>query len=171
MTRLYASPFQSYIVLAFLALSLISNVYLSSDLLYPDGICLYSLHRLHIISHSARKKKWNIWLFVISHFFIIFNLSNTTCTASHSGQEYSVQHGNGVLPGSNALPVTAYICYIPHTFIDGNYAKAPFSVPNETNHTPRGLCTCGESFVSPRPSLMTASLHHPRLRPICPIDI
>lgn len=36
-------------------------------------------------------------------------------------------------------------------------------MPNEPNHTLTGLCTCGESFLTPWPSPMMASLRHPAL--------
>lgn len=40
--------------------------------------------------------------------------------------EHGMQHGNSVFPGAGALPVTAYIHYIAHSFVDGNNAKTPF---------------------------------------------
>lgn len=59
-----------------------------------------------------------------------------------------------------------------HLFINENNTKAPFYVPNESNHPSRGVCTHGECFLSSWPSaemLPLASSHHRSPQPDFPM--
>lgn len=95
------------------------------------------------VTQCKKRRQCNILSFVmcIFYFFYFFLFSifcNTTPWSWHSSS-----HGFGH--------------YIPHSFIDWNNTKAPFYMPNESNHPPRQLW---QSFSSPWPSLVTESWHH-----------